>query len=444
MRWPTVYILFSALALTIQAQAATNLLQIYEAAQLQEPVLAAARAATDAERERLPLARSQFYPNLSASFSKTHNDLSSTAPNFLGVETTRDTTYPSSGKNITLRQPLYRPLVLSQYKQAQSQVRDAEAVLLQEQQNLAVRVTSAYFEALLAKDQLQLISAAKIQLETQLDAARKIYASGAGTRTDVDEATARLDMNHAQLLEARQQVAYTMQQLQALADLPLDDIVSLDEARFKPEPPQPAALQDWIARANAHNPQLIALQARLESAQIEVAKASAGHKPTLDAVAQWSDSNSESVTNLNTRYLNRTVGIQLNVPLFAGGYVSASVRQAQANVVRAEKTLEANRRDIATRVHQEYRSITESVAKIEALGQALQSAEQMLISTQKSFQAGSRTLLDIANAQQQKMVVLRDLAQARYVHLISRVRLSALVGGADNDAVATVSHTLVP
>jgi len=229
-----------------------------------------------------------------------------------------------------------------------------------------------------------------------------------------------------------------------LADLPLDDIVSLDEARFKPEPPQPAALQDWIARANAHNPQLIALQARLESAQIEVAKASAGHKPTLDAVAQWSDSNSESVTNLNTRYLNRTVGIQLNVPLFAGGYVSASVRQAQANVVRAEKTLEANRRDIATRVHQEYRSITESVAKIEALGQALQSAEQMLISTQKSFQAGSRTLLDIANAQQQKMVVLRDLAQARYVHLISRVRLSALVGGADNDAVATVSHTLVP
>jgi len=120
------------------------------------------------------------------------------------------------------------------------------------------------------------------------------------------------------------------------------------------------------------------------------------------------------------------------------------VRQAQANVVRAEKTLEANRRDIATRVHQEYRSITESVAKIEALGQALQSAEQMLISTQKSFQAGSRTLLDIANAQQQKMVVLRDLAQARYVHLISRVRLSALVGGADNDAVATVSHTLVP
>lgn len=442
MPWSKKIMAFSALALAIQAQAATNLIQIYDAAQLQEPTLAAARAGTDAERERLPQAKSQFYPNLSASFSKTHNNLSSTSPNFLGVETTRDTTYPSSSKNITLRQPLYRPQILSQYQQAQSQVRDAEALLQQEEQNLAVRVTSAYFEALLAKDQLQLLNAAKSQLETQLDAARKIYASGAGTRTDVDEAIARLDMNQAQLLEARQHVAYTRQQLQALADLPLDELASLDTTRFQPEAPQPAALQDWIDRANATNPQLIALQARLESTQHEISKAAAGHKPTLDAVAQWSDSDSDSVTNLNTRYLNRTVGVQLSVPLFAGGYVNASVRQAQANVMRAEKTLEAARRDIAVRVHQEYRTITESVAKIQALTQALQSAEQMLTSTQKSFQAGSRTLLDIANAQQQKMVVLRDLAQARYLHLIAKVRLMALVGGADGNTIATVNQAL--
>jgi len=444
MRWSKNYIVISALALAIHAQAATNLIQIYKAAQLQEPTLAAARAATDAERERLPQAKSQFYPNLSASLSKTHNDLSSTTPNFQGVETTRNTTYPSSSKNITLRQPLYRPLILSQYQQAQTQVRDAEALLHQEEQNLAVRVTSAYFEALLAKDQWQLLSAAKTQLETQLDAARKIYASGAGTRTDVDEATARLDMNHAQLLEANQHVAYTLQQLQALVDQPVNDIASLDETRFQPGVPQPAALQDWIDRANAANPQLIALQARLESAQHEVTKATAGHKPTLDAVAQWSDSDSESVTNLNTRYLNRTVGIQLNIPIFSGGYINASVRQAQANVIRAEKTLEASRRDIAVKVHQEYRSITESAARIQALGQALQSAEQMLISNQKSFQAGSRTLLDIANAQQQKMVVLRDLAQTRYVHLIARVRLLALVGEANLNAVTQINQTLQP
>lgn len=443
MPWSKKNILFWALALTAQAQAATSLIDIYSAAQRQEPTLAAARAATEAERERLPLAKSQYFPNLSASYTKTHNDLSSTTPNFLGVETTRDTTYPSSGKNITLRQPLYRPLVVAQYQQAQAQVRDAEAVLVQEEQNLAVRVTSAYFEALLAKDQWQLQRAAQTQLETQLDAARKLYASGAGTRTDVDEAIARLDMNQAQLLEARQHMAYTLQQLQALADLPIDELASLDEARFRPEALQPAALPDWIERAQAQNPQLLALQARLESARLEVTKASTGHKPTLDAVAQWSDSRSESVTNLNTRYLNRTVGVQLNVPLFAGGYVNASVRQALANVTRAEQTLEAARRDVALRVHQEYRTVTESVAKIQALVQALTSAEQVLASTQKSFQAGSRTLLDITNAQQQKMVVLRDLAQARYVHLVAHVRLLALAGRGDEKAVRDVSGLLL-
>jgi outer membrane protein/protease secretion system outer membrane protein len=414
-----------------------NLIEIYNAARVQEPGLAAARAATDAERERLPMAQSQFYPNVSANFSQTRNQLSSTTPNFLGTETTTETNYPSQSKNLVMRQPLYRPQIWSQYRQAQSQVRDAEAVLVQEEQNLAVRVTSAYFDALLARDQLQLITTAQTQLQTQLDVARKIYASGAGIRTDVDEALARFDMNHAQRLEAQQNVAYTLQQLQAMIDQPIDQIANLDEARFVPIAPADT-LQTWIDRANAYNPQLLALQERLESTRLEISKAGAGHLPSLDAVAQWSDSLSESVTNLSTRYMNRSIGLQLSMPIFAGGYVNAAVRQALANTARAEKILEASRREVAGRVHQEYRAVTESVAKIQALGQALRSADQMLSSTQKSFLAGSRTVLDIANAQQQKRVVLRDLAQTRYIHLVSKVRLLSLVGGVDLEAINQV------
>ncbi len=421
---------------------AMNLLQVYEAALKQDPTLAAARAAAAAEGERIPMARAQFYPNLSANFSETRNDLTSTAPNFLGQETVSHSNYPSRAKSVTLRQPLYRPLLAAQLNQAQAQVRDAQGVLASEEQNLAVRVSAAYFEALLARDQLDLLLTQQTMLTTQLDAARKMFTGGSGIRTDVDEAVARLDMNRAQELEARQHVSFTLQQLQALIDEPITQLAALDAARLQLQAPEPAQLQDWIVRANADNPQLRTLQARLESARFEIDKARSGHKPTVDAVAQWSDSESESVTNLNSRYRNDTFGVQMSIPIFAGGYVNAGVRQAQANVERAEKTLEAARRDTAVRVHQEFRTITESIAKVGALLQALESADQMLISTQKSFQAGSRTLVDIANGHQQKMVVLRDLAQARYVYLIARVKLQALVGAADVEAVNAISRAL--
>lgn len=440
---PRLSILCLSLTLALPAAQAMNLLQIYDAAVQQDPTLAVARAATDAERERVPMARSQFFPNLAASFSETRNDLTSTTPNFLGKETTSEANYPSRGKSVTLRQPLYRPQLTAQYSQAKSQVADAENALIQEEQNLAVRVSGAYFDALLARDQLDLILAQQTMLETQLDAARKMYASGSGIRTDVDEAKAKLDMNRAQELEARQHVSYTLQQLQSLIDEPVNQLAPLDESRLKLSAPDPAQLQDWIDRAYTNNPQLLTLQARLESARLEVDKAKAGHKPTMDAVAQWTDSKSESVTNLSSRYVNSTVGVQVSIPIFAGGYVNASVRQAQANYLRAEKILEFNRRDIAIRVHQEYRTITESMAKTAALGQALLSADQMLLSTQKSFQAGSRTLLDIANAQQQKMVVMRDLAQARYSYLVARVKLQGLVGDAGRDVVLQISNILL-
>ncbi len=182
----------------------------------------------------------------------------------------------------------------------------------------------------------------------------------------------------------------------------------------------------------------------MEVARQEIDKAKAGHHPTLDAVVQWSRSESESVTNTQSRYANASYGLQLNVPLFAGGYVNSQIRQAIAAHERAGQALEAGRRDLGLRVHKEFRGVTEGVPRIKALEQALRSADQLVLSSRKSFQAGSRTVLDVLNAEQQRSGVMRDLAQARYVYLISRVRLLALVGGADLASVVSMNHNLKP
>ena len=428
-----------ALLIGVGSAGAMDLLQAYEAARKQDPSLLASRATAEAGRERLPQARAQMLPNLSASLSQNNNQLTSITPDFLGREQTTNRDYRSSNQTVQLRQPLFRPFLTSQYRQTEAQVLDAEATLAQEEQNLAVRVSGAYFDAVLSRDQLALVLAQRNTLTAQLEGTRKMFAAGSGTRTDVDEAQARLDMVVAQEIEARQNVAFTLRQLQILVNEPIKQLASLNVAKLKLEGPKPADLDDWTLRAEQNSPQLAGLKAQLEAARQEVKKAQSGHLPTLDAIAQLTSSESENVISVSSRYKNNSIGLQLNIPIFSGGGVNASVRQALANVDRAEQALEAGRRDLGVKVHKHFRGITENIPKVAALEQALRSAEQLIVSNKKSFQAGSRTIIDILNAEQQHMVVSRDLAQARFMYLISRINLLALVGGADMQMVNEIN-----
>ena len=425
------------------AASGMDLIQAFEAARQQDATILAARAMALSERERIPQARSQLLPSLNASVSRTNNGLTSAAPNFFGMDQTSDTNYNSSNQSLTLRQPLFRPQLMAGYRQAKALVNDADTTLQLEEQNLAVRVSSAYFEAMLTHDQLALILSQLTAGTTQLDAARKAFAAGSGTRTDIDEAQSRLDMNQALEIEARQNVTYTLQQLQILVNQPIDKLATLDILNFTLQFPQPNSLDDWMTRSESSSPLMQSLKFRVEAAREEINKANSGHYPTLDAIAQFSNSKSESVTNTSSRYTNSSLGLQLNIPLFAGGYVNSQVRQSLANLERAEQLAEAGRRDLHLRVFKEFRGITENIPKIKALEQARRSVEQLVLSSQKSFKAGSRTMLDILNAEQQRMTVQRDLAQARYAYLISKIKLLALIGEADALAVAAVNVMLI-
>lgn len=444
MRSPFKLSLLALALLSGSAAWSMDLLQAYEAAKINDASILASRATADAGRERLPQARSQLLPSLSASMGQNRNQLASGVPNSLGQIQSSDTSYPSSNRTLSLRQPLFRSYQMAQYRQAQAQVDDAEAALAQDEQDLAVRVCGAYFEAMLTHEQLALVLAQRAAYNTQLAAASKALAGGSGTRTDVDEAQARLDMTVASEIEARQNIDYTLRQLQTLINQPLNGLAKIDLTKFTLSELQPNDVQSWIERLELNNRRLQSTKAQVEAARVEVDKAQSGHAPTLDAVVQWSRSQSENVLNVQSSYTNKAVGLQLNVPIYSGGYVNSTVRQALAGLERAEQLLEAARRELAVNVHKEFRGVTENMARIRALEQALRSADQLVLSNRKSLQAGSRTLVDVMNAEQQRMVTLRDLAQARFMYLISRIRLLALVGSADADAVASINQVLKP
>jgi protease secretion system outer membrane protein len=409
--------------------------QVYEAALVQDASIRASRASADAGREKLPQARAGLLPQISATASRNNNNLDSTSPNLLGNPVTTNDQYFSDSKTLQLRQPLVNMQRWQQFEQAKSLVAESEATLDRDLQNLVVRVTGAYFEYLMSDEQLELVLAQKKMYTSLVDAAKKGLAAGSGTRTDIDDAQARLDMASAQELEARQNQDQTRRHLEVLINQPVGSVAKLNVAALKLVGPVPAHLEQWTLRAETNSPEMKAMQARLDAARREVSKSQAGHLPTLDAIAQWSNSGSENITRINSRYENKSIGLQLNVPLYSGGYVNSTIRQAVAEQTRAEESLEALRRDLGVRVHKEYRGVSEGVMRVRALEQAVRSAEQMMMSTQMSLKAGSRTQLDVLNAQQQYTLALRDLAQARFIYLMSKVKLASLAG---DDAVASV------
>ena len=420
-----------------------DLSEAYRAALLQDTTLRAAQAGAASRSERVPQALSQLLPNVSATSSRNRNALQSITPNYLGQAVTDETRYGSYNTTLTLRQPLFRKSLVADYRQAQAQANEAMAVLDKELQNLAVRVSSDYFDALLTADQLALVMAQKTAFATQLDAAEKRFAGGAGTRTDIDEAQAALDLNVAQELEARQNVDFTRRQLQTLINQPIETLATLDPDKLVLAGPTPGRLDDWTEQALAASPEILSLKSQVEAADYEVEKATSGHYPTLDAVAQISRSESDTVTSVSNRYNNKSIGLQLNIPLYTGGAVNSGIRQALADKERVEQQLEGMRRDLGLRVHKEFRGVTEGVLKIRALEQAVRSTGQVALSNRRAYEAGSRTLNDTLNAEQLKVTAQRDLAQARYLYLICRVRLQALAGGDKTEVIDQINGWLV-
>lgn len=401
----------------------------YAAALSQDAALRASRAANEAAREAVPQAEASLRPALSAQLARSRNSLDNGGAS--GQPAPDSSAYSARSATVSLRQPLYRPALLQGLRQAQAQAAEGEAKFEKDTQDLALRVAEAYFELLLADDQIALVQAQKAAYTAQLDAAVQALAAGSGTRTDIDEVQARLDMSVAQALQAAQHREFAGKRLRAMVTEPFDTVAPLDVAALKLTPPEPNVLQAWIDRAERHSPELGALKAQLEAAQAQVAKRGADHLPSLDAVAEWSRNDSDNVNRIGSRYGTRLIGLQLSIPLYAGGGTQSAVRQAVAERARVADSLEALRRDLHVRIYKEFAGVSEGVLRIRALEQAVRSAEQALVSNRHSYAGGVRTALDVLDAEQRRASALNDLAQARYQYLLSRLRLEVLAGTFD-------------
>lgn len=426
-----------AIALLPAWAAAENLSEIYRLALANDPVYAAAREAYRASLEKLPQARATLLPSLNLAAFARNTDIE------VSGASTSNTSNQPYGYGLALTQPIYRKQNLETLAQARLVVTQAEQQLKLAEQQLLLRVAQAYFDVLLAQDNLATARAQKQAFAEQLAQARKAFEVGAATIVDSHEAQARYDLAVAQEIAAVNDLEVKRRTLERLINRDMPSLAVLKDPVTLPTP-NPAAIDAWVRQAEEQGLGVLLNQSAQEIARREVERQRGGHYPTLDLTAQYNDTRRTSTLpgtgTINQK--NGTIGLEFNLPLYQGGGTDARVREAVANLERARFELDNARREAALQARQAYLGVVSGEARAKALEQALVSNEAQLRSTRLGLEVGVRTRVDLLNAEQQRFTTQRDLAAARYQVLLAGLQLKAAAGQLGEDDLKAIDALL--
>lgn len=425
-----------ALALPVVDASATSLMQAYDAALQNDSAYRAAFFSNEAGKENRILGRSNLLPSVSANYSNSRSNSDITAGG-----RTREEEYMARSASIQVRQPIFNMDGLARYKQGNLQADYSDSIFLSEQQQVALRVVGAYVEVLFKQDQLAVATAERDAYIERMKANDRLFTGGEGTRTDMLETQARLDVAQAAVVEAADNLTATRVTLAAILGTDVQSISELDRlgSGFAKRPVDSMDFDAWKRVAMERNPDLKTRALAVELSQQEINKAKAGHYPRVDLTASYSKSTSDTINTIDQEYKTRSIGFQINIPLYSGGAVNASTRQAVANREKAKAELQTETDKQLLELRKNYDQLVSSVSRIMALEKAAESGKLLVTATEQSIKGGVRINLDLLDAQRQLSVTERDLAQARYTYVLAYLKLRGAAGTLSRDDVQEMS-----
>ncbi len=412
-------ILFSFLCLFSFNVSSKDLLEIYQLALENNPTLKQSFYTQNAINELGEQGLARLLPTISFSASTSKEFLFNQRATYQG---TGSQDYWSHNLNLNFKQPLVHYDYWIQLSQADNQIAQALADYEAEQQNVALRVVDAYFRVLAAQDNVFFMQAEKQAISRQLEQAKQKFNVGMSGVTEIHEAQAVYDRTIAdevsfinQLDNEKQSIIELMGnddvQLKAISDL---SSVGLTK-------PNPLSINSWEKTADSNNLSLISLSNYVEVARKTIEVQKSGHLPQVDLVASYSNQDSNSTFGL--RGDTQDVGLQLNVPIFSGGYVNSRTRQANFEFEASKEKLSAAKRAVNKEVNIAYRGVMSSISKAEALKTAVTSAEAALEATSAGLEVGTRTIVEVLLAERNLYKAKRDYAQSIYDYLVNTVKL---------------------
>ena len=410
---------------------ALDLMQTYQQALANDPVYTSARYALSANNEASVQGRAALLPSVGfgGNYSRSGQSWQTITNNY----------------SLQLTQPLFRPAYWQQYQESKLSVAAGEVQFAQAQQDLILRVSQAYFDILTAQDVLASLQAQKSAIAEQLASAKRNFEVGTATITDTNEAQASYDLVIAQEIAASNNLEVARNALQQIIGKAPAPLATLRPG-VKLSAPEPAAIEAWVTSAEQQNFGVLGQEITLDIAKRDIKKSRAGHLPTLDLVVSraHSDVSGSDIPFYNISQMTNSVGVQWNIPLYSGGAVNSSVRQAVALEDKARSDLENARRTAVLNAKQAYLGVSNGLAQVKAYEAAEISSQSSLDSNRLGYQVGVRINIDVLNAQQQLYSTRRDLAKARYDTLMNGLKLKSAAGALKEEDLQQINALLVP
>lgn len=452
MRLPRLIGALGALWLAGGTAQAENLLDIYELALMNDPLIREADANRLATREARPQALSALLPQLS--FSGTRSDRDSDGTNaFFDFTSGSQRSIPQQSESdsdsfsLQLVQTLFRWDQWVGLRQAEKVLAQAEATYAAARQSLMLRASQRYFDVLAAQDRLESEQGSREAISRQLEQAQKRFEVGLIAITDVQEAQAAFDQAVAADIAARRSLATAKENLREITGVYVETLERPSQ-EMELVPPSPADPDQWVREAMDQNLALIGSRLGADIARDEIRSRRAGHLPTLDLVASRNEFDQSSVqvnpdpmTGLpvtSTSEVDQstdTISLQLNIPVFSGGFTSSRVREAVYLHRAAKEQVERIARETERETRDSYLGVISEISRVKALRQALLSSQTALEATEAGFDVGTRTTVDVLASRRALITARTNYLSARYDYIMNVMRLKLAAGTLSADDI---------
>lgn len=407
----------------------TGLVNVYQDAVNNNADLAAAIADYSARKEIVPQARAGLLPNLSAGAGVNNTRTQMDQPSM--TATRSGTTYQA-----TLSQPIFRADRWFQLQAAKAVNEQAALELSATEQNLILQSAQDYFEVLRAQDTLASTKAEEAAFKRQLDQANERFDVGLSDKTDVLQSQASYDTSRANRIAAKRRVDDAFEALVTLTNRDYNAIEGIVHT-LPVLAPTPNDAKAWVDTASQQNLNLLASNYAVSAAEETLRQRKAGHAPTLDAVAAYKRGDNDALGFSNPNFTGqnyggnveqRSVGVELNIPIYSGGLTSSQVREAYARLSQIEQRREALRRQVVENTRNLHRAVNTDVEQVQARKQSIISNQSALEATEVGYQVGTRNIVDVLDAQRQLYNSVRLYNNTRYDYLIDNLRLKQAAG----------------
>ena len=438
------------LALLLTAASATpsfaeDLLQLFREARVKDPSILSAKAGWEATQEKVPQAQAGLLPQVSLGGGASYTLIDATTQGVSGLpRATQTNSNLAINASVSASQPLYRRQNVILLNQAKIQATQANYTLQSSDQDLALRLAQAYFDVLLAQDTLALVGAQKAATGESLAQARRNFEVGTATITDTNEAQARYDLIVALEISALNDIEIRRRAIEVIIGRTAPPLRPLAPNPVL-EVPTPINLDAWASRAEMGNLTIQFAKAALDIATLEVDRNRAAREPVVDIVGSLTRQETNGISSAYPGLSLRQgiIGVQVSMPLYTGGLIDSRVRESLSVLDRARQDLEAARRNAAQSARTSFLNVTNGIAQVRALEQAVISANVALDSSKLGMEVGVRTNVDVLNAQQQVFSARRDLARARYDVITNTLRLKAAAGELTDADLEQVNRVLM-